>query len=251
MSLVIFSLFSLDIALKTYINSSLKEDIMPHVLIAEDDRILRKRIMRAISDKGADIKIHETDNGEEAINLMKGESIDLVITDIRMPKVSGLMVLAFLNAFAPKVPCFVITAYGTARLKSKMPPDLLRFYDKPVDVEELALSVVAALNRQRNPNDCGGIQLPDFINIAANDQATATITVTQQGHPPCKLFLKNGELIDAISADERGEAAAILAMSWSSPNYAIDFGIPDGIERKIKTPLAQLLRIVSECFDNS
>lgn len=224
---------------------------MPHVLIAEDDRILRKRIMRSITDKDTDIKIHEVDNGEEAINLMKGQSMDLVITDIQMPKVSGLMVLAFLNAFAPKVPCFVISAYGTARLKSKMPPNLLRFYDKPVDVEDLAISVIAALSRRRDPNACGGVQLSDFINIAVSDKATATITVIQQGYSPCKLFLKDGELIDAISDDVRGDSAAILAMSWSSPNYNIYFGIPDGIGRTIKTPLTELLRIVSECFDNS
>lgn len=228
-----------------------KGDVMRHVLIAEDDHILRKRIMRAITNKSVEVTIHEAGNGMEAINLIKGQSMDVVITDIKMPKVSGLMLIAFLNAFAPNIPCFVITAYGTARLKSKMPSDLFRFYDKPIDVNELAISVAAALSRRREPNTCGGIQLPDFINIAANDRATATITVTQQGHTPCKLFLKDGELIDAISADERGEPAAILAMSWVSPGYAIDFGIPDGIERTIKTPLTQLLRIVSECFDKA
>jgi CheY-like chemotaxis protein len=229
---------------------------MPHVLIAEDDSILRKRIMRAITKESAEVTIHETDNGGEAINLiegllMKGQSMDVVITDIQMPKVSGLVLLAFLNAFAPKVPCFVMTAYGTARLKSKMPSDLLRYYEKPFDVDELAISVIAALNRRQDPNTCGGINLPYFISLAAIDRATASITVTQQDQPPCKLFLKEGELIDAITADERGEPAAIHAMSWPSPNYSIDFGIPDGIERTITTPLTQLLRTVSECFDNA
>ncbi|MFC1567271.1 response regulator [Thermodesulfobacteriota bacterium] len=229
---------------------------MPNVLVAEDDRILRKRIMRAITNQSAEVAIHETDNGKEAIKLIerflaKGQPMDVVITDIQMPEVSGLMLLAFLNAFAPKVPCFVISAYGTARLKSKMPSDLLRFYDKPFDVDKLAISVVAALSRRRDPNTCGGINLPDFINLAAIDRATATITVTQEEHPSSKLFLKDGELIDAITGDERGEPAAILAMSWLSANYSIDFGIPDDIERTITTPLTQLLRTVSECFDNA
>jgi CheY-like chemotaxis protein len=229
---------------------------MPHMLIAEDDSILRKRIMRAITNKNAEVTIHETDNGGDAIKLIerlleKGQSMDVVITGIQMPKVSGLMLLAFLNAFAPKVPCFVITAYGTARLRSKMPSDLLRFYDKPFDVDKLAISVVAALSRRRDPHTCGGINLPDFINLAAIDRATATITVTQEDHPPSKLFLKDGELIDAITGDERGESAVILAMSRLSPNYSIDFGIPDDIERTITAPLMQLLRIVSECFDNA
>lgn len=231
---------------------------MPHVLIAEDDRILRNRIIRAIINKSAEVTIHEADNGEEAINLLerllkKGQSMDVVITDIQMPKLSGLMVLAFLNVYAPKVPCFVITSYGTSRLKSKMPRtlDLLRFYNKPFDVDELAISVVAVLNRQQDTDTCGGIELLDFISIVANEQATATITVTQKGQPPCKLFLKDGEIIDAVTADKRGESAAILGMSRLSANYAIEFGIPDGIERTISTPLKQLLHHVSDCFDNS
>lgn len=228
---------------------------MPHILIAEDDPILRKRVTRAITNKSAEVAIHEADNAEEAMNIMKelsksGLSMDLVITDIQMPKSNGLMLLAFLNAFASQVPCFVMTSYGTSRLKSKMPSDLLRFYDKPFDVDEMAASAIAALNRKRHPNACGGIQLADFINIAAMDRATATITVTQQGNAPCKLFLKEGELIDAATTDDRGESAAIVAMSWPYPKYAIDFGIPDGIERTITTPLPQLLRIVSECFDD-
>jgi CheY-like chemotaxis protein len=223
---------------------------MAHVLIADDDKILRQRIIKAIINKNIEVSFHEADNGMTAINIIEGQPMDLVITDIQMPKASGLMLIAFLNAFAPKVPCFVITAYGTARLKFKMPDDLFRLYDKPIDVDELAIAVVAALSRQRDPNTCGGIQLPDFIYLASKDRATATITATQKGHPSCKFFMEDGELIDAITGDLSGESAAVLALSWHSPKYTIELGTPDNIERTIKTPLTQLLYIVSECFDN-
>ena len=227
---------------------------MPHALIAEDDSILRKQIVQAIIDRNNAVIIHEAGNAEEAINIIKrlymdGQAMDVVITGIQMPKATGLMLIAFLNAFASKVPCFVITAYGTARLKAKMPPDLLRFYEKPFDIEELAVSALAAINRKRDMNTCGGINLHNFIYLAATDRATATITATRQGFSPGLFFMKNGELIDAINGDKRGETAAVLTLSWPSSNYAIDYGIPDDIERTIKTPLSKLLRIVNECFD--
>jgi CheY-like chemotaxis protein len=225
--------------------------MMPHVLIADDDRILRKRISRAITDESNAATVHEAGNAEEAMSLMMRQPMDVVITDIQMPKSNGLMLLAFLNAFAPKVPCFVITAYGTSRLKSKMPPDLLRFYEKPFDVRELALSAVTAANRSRDSGACDGIRLSDFIGLAASDQVTATVTVTCEGRSPCKLFLKEGELVDAVAGGERGETAAIRALGWRSPNFSIKFGIPESIERAIRTPLTQLLRIVSERFDSS
>ncbi len=228
---------------------------LPHLLIAEYDSILRKQIVQAIVDRNDAVTIHEAENAEEAINIIKklyvdGQSMDVVITGIQMPKASGLMLIAFLNAFASLVPCFVITAYGTERLKAKMPPNLLRFYEKPFDIEELAISALAAINRQRDVNTCGGINLHNFIYLAATDRVTATITVTRQGFSPGIFFMKNGELIDAITGDKRGEAAAVLTLSWPSPNYAIEYGIPDEIEKTIKTPLPKLLRIVNECFDN-
>ncbi|MBT3312156.1 MAG: response regulator [Desulfobacterales bacterium] len=223
---------------------------MAHILIADDDNILRKRIVKSLINKNSELSLHEAENGMTAINIIEAQPMDLVITDIQMPKVSGLMLISFLNAFAPNAPCFVITSYGTARLKSKMPDDLFRFYDKPIDTDELAIAVDAALSRQRDPNSCGGIQLPDFVNLASKDRATATITVTQQGHPSCKLFLVDGELINAITGDVSGEPAAVMSLSWPSPKYTIELGIPDSIERTITTPLAQVLYIVSECFDN-
>ncbi|MDX2447893.1 MAG: response regulator [Desulfobacterales bacterium] len=222
---------------------------MKRILIAEDDRVLRKRIVKAILRIGSAVTVQEAADTKEAIDYLGKQSVDLVITDIRMPKGSGLMVLAYLNAFLPDVPCFVITAYGTSRLKDKMPPDLLRFYDKPFEVGDFAVAVIAATSRQRGAAPCLGIQLPNFINLAAADGVTATITVTHAEHGSCKLFLKEGELIDALSGFERGEAVAVAALAWEKPEYSIELEIPADCERTIKTPLHNLLRISCDCFD--
>ncbi len=229
---------------------------MAHVLVADDDGILRKRIVRAIGKEVPSAVLHEAADGEEAMSLLKelfdnGQEMALVITDIQMPKASGLMLLAFLNAFAPHVPCFVMTSYGTSRLKAKTPPDLLRFYDKPFDVEEMALSTKAALNRQADSNACDRIQLADFIHLCALNRTTATVTVTREGEPPCTLFLRDGDLIDAAGGDAKSEKAAIIALSWPNSAYAVRLDIPDDIQRTIKTPVNQLLRTVSECFDRN
>jgi CheY-like chemotaxis protein len=223
---------------------------MQNILIAEDDRVLRKRITKAIMRRRSKVTVHEVADANEAIDLLGQQPVDLVITDIRMPKASGLMVLTYLNAFLPDVPCFVITAYGTSRLKEKMPPDLLRFYDKPFDVGDFAVAVIAAMSRQRGDEPCLGIQFPNFINLASADGVTATITVGHSEHGSCKLFLKEGELIDALSDFERGEAVAVAALAWEKPEYSIEFEIPADCKRTIKTPLHNLLRISCDCFDN-
>jgi CheY-like chemotaxis protein len=222
---------------------------MQNILIAEDDRVLRKSITKNILRRRSRVTVHEVGDADEAIVLLGKQPVDLVITDIRMPKASGLMVLAYLNAFLPEVPCFVITAYGTSRLKEKMPPDLLRFYDKPFDIGDFAIAALAAMSRKRGDDPCLGIQLPNFINLAAADGVTATITVTHAEHGSCRLFLKEGELIDALSEFERGESVAVEALAWEKPEYSIEFKIPADCKRTIKTPLRNLLRTSCDCFD--
>jgi CheY-like chemotaxis protein len=222
---------------------------MHQVLIAEDDRVLRKRVGKAILRLSSNVEVHEVGNAKDAIHHLEQHPVDLVITDIRMPGISGLMVLAFLNAFLPQVPCFVMTAYGTSRMREKMPPDLLKFYQKPFDVEALAVTAMATVNRKREEVHRRGIQLPNFISLAAADRVTATISVTHKEHKPAKLYLREGELIDAVLDYDRGDTAAIAALSWVAPGYSIEFGIPDDVEETVRTPLDQMLRIVCDYFD--
>lgn len=224
---------------------------MHSILIVEDDRILRKRIVKAILRISSAVTVKEVSDSDAALAFLGKQPVDLVITDIRLPKGSGLLVIAYLNAFLPEIPCFVMTAYGTSRLRDKMPRDLLNFYDKPFDVESFAVAAVAALKRRRGADFCSGIQLPNFVHMAAADGATATISVTHPEHAPCELYLKNGELIDAVSEHDRGEAVAIEAMAWDNPDYSLAFGIPDDCKRTIQTPVTNLLRIACECFDDS
>jgi len=132
---------------------------MQTILIAEDDRVLCKRIKKAILRINSAVAVQEVHDAEAAIEVIAAKTVALVITDIRMPKGGGLMVIAYLNAFLPEVPCFVITAYGTSRLKGKLPEDLLHYYDKPFDIETLAMAASAALSRKRGDGYCKGIHL--------------------------------------------------------------------------------------------
>ena len=101
---------------------------MDKVLLAEDDidqLLLLTSKLKKYSDK---FEVIPVSDGKEAIDVLKEEQVSLVVTDIQMPRMNGMMVLAYVHTFLPSVPCFVITAYGTSRLREKLPKDILRFF---------------------------------------------------------------------------------------------------------------------------
>jgi two-component system chemotaxis response regulator CheY len=85
------------------------------VLIVDDSAAIRKILQRVLRQTGMSIRtIHEAGDGLEALDLLNSQSIDLVLTDINMPKMDGLQLLGAVRA-APKwqaIPVVMITTEG-------------------------------------------------------------------------------------------------------------------------------------------
>jgi len=85
------------------------------VLVVDDSAAIRKILTRVLRQTGMAIQtIHEAGDGQEALTLMAQHRIDLVLSDINMPKMDGLQLLASLKA-SPQwrnVPVVMITTEG-------------------------------------------------------------------------------------------------------------------------------------------
>jgi len=85
------------------------------VLVVDDSAAIRKILQRVLRQTGMAIRtIHEAGNGEEALDVMNAHKVDLVLTDINMPKMDGLQFLAAVKASAEwrQVPVVMITTEG-------------------------------------------------------------------------------------------------------------------------------------------
>jgi two-component system chemotaxis response regulator CheY len=85
------------------------------VLVVDDSAAIRKILQRVLRQTGMAIRaIHEAGDGQEALELLKSQSIDLVLTDINMPKMDGIQLLAAVKA-SPRwrnIPVVMITTEG-------------------------------------------------------------------------------------------------------------------------------------------
>ena len=68
---------------------------MSKILIIEDEPAIRRVLVKILAEEDKSHQIDEAENGIEAINKIKKESYDLIISDIKMPKVDGIEVLDF------------------------------------------------------------------------------------------------------------------------------------------------------------
>jgi two-component system, chemotaxis family, chemotaxis protein CheY len=85
------------------------------VLIVDDSAAIRKILQRVLRQTGMAINtIHEAGDGQEALNLMRSQRVDLVLTDINMPKMDGLELLAAIKRSSDwaAVPVVMITTEG-------------------------------------------------------------------------------------------------------------------------------------------
>ena len=94
--------------------------------------------------------MHEAENGIEGINKIKKESYDLIISDIKMPKVDGIEVLDFLKKNSPETPIIMISGHGDLELAvNSMKKGAFDYISKPPDLNRLLTTVRNALDRNQ------------------------------------------------------------------------------------------------------
>jgi DNA-binding NtrC family response regulator len=117
------------------------------VLLAEDDPSQRRVMEYILSEEG--YSVTPAASGEEALKVFREETPDLVLTDMSMPGMSGLDVLAEMKRLAPHVPVVIITAFGTIRTAVEaMRGGAFEYVAKPVNDDELRLVVAKALQHK-------------------------------------------------------------------------------------------------------
>jgi len=122
---------------------------MTKILIIEDEEPIRRVLVRILSDEDSNYKISETSDGKEGLNLIKKEKFDLVLCDIKMPKMDGIEVLQAANAKNISAPFIMLTGHGNVETAVEaMKLGAYDFISKPPDLNRLLTAVRHALENK-------------------------------------------------------------------------------------------------------
>ena len=121
--------------------------IKDKILVADDEQSMREFLDIMLKKEG--YKVSLASNGEEVAKLVDNDLFDLVLLDIRMPKLDGISALKKIKSNAPETIVIMITAYASADTAIKaMKEGAYDYITKPFKVEEIKLIIKNALEKK-------------------------------------------------------------------------------------------------------
>ena len=122
---------------------------MSRILIIEDEAAIRRVLKKIIGEESSSYEVFEAEDGMEGIELIKENDYDLVLCDIKMPKMDGVEVLQYGKKLKPELPFLMISGHGDLETAvSTMRLGAFDYISKPPDLNRLLNAVRNALDQK-------------------------------------------------------------------------------------------------------
>ena len=120
---------------------------MAKILIIEDEAAIRRVLVKILSEENSTYQVTQAEDGLEGIEKIRDEDFDLVLCDIKMPKMDGVEVLQAAKKIKPETPMVMISGHGDLDTAVQtMRLGAFDYISKPPDLNRLLNTVRIALN---------------------------------------------------------------------------------------------------------
>ncbi len=122
---------------------------MSRILIIEDEAAIRRVLVKILSEENKGYEVFEAEDGLAGMEIIKKEDFDLVLCDIKMPKMDGVEVLEAVKKIKPEIPMVMISGHGDLDTAvNTMRLGAFDYISKPPDLNRLLNTVRIALDRK-------------------------------------------------------------------------------------------------------
>lgn len=123
---------------------------MPRILIIEDEASIRRVLTKILAEENDTYQVEEAEDGLAGIEKLKNEDYDLVLCDIKMPKMDGVEVLEAVKKIKPEIPVVMISGHGDLETAvNTMRLGAFDYISKPPDLNRLLNTVRNALDKKQ------------------------------------------------------------------------------------------------------
>jgi DNA-binding NtrC family response regulator len=128
---------------------------IPTILVVDDDRDHSKALAKIFERAG--YRVSTASDGQEGLMILTERAYDLIITDLKMPRMNGLDLLRNIRALSPQAAVVILTAYGEwTTYMNAMDSGAVDYLNKPVRREDILMVARKALARR-------GIRAPGVL----------------------------------------------------------------------------------------
>ena len=122
----------------------------PHerILVVDDEEQMRDLLVKVLERKGYQVSV--CGNGADALAFLEREPVDLVVTDVRMPGLSGMEALRAIKELNPDIVVIIMTAFGSIdQAVQAVKEGAYDYINKPFKIDEMLLTIEKALEERR------------------------------------------------------------------------------------------------------
>ncbi|NUQ80755.1 MAG: response regulator [Bacteroidetes bacterium] len=216
------------------------------ILIVDDEETIAWGISKTLSQSGEiPVETSYTTKATEAATLLASNRYDLVITDIRMPDMSGIDLLKEVKDKYPETGVIIMTAYGSTEVQQEASKRGSIFYiEKPFDIKVLKKVITEYFTKketgeskkevQDTPGDdtfkgnIGTLQLMDVVQMNCLGRITTCLKVTDGARDGIIVF-KKGDIVHAETSGMVGKEAFFNIASWKGGSFDMLNEIPSQV----------------------
>ena len=195
------------------------QDKPRNILLVEDDRATQSLLQAGLRELSK-YQVIIADNGAEALEVLKAQTIHVVVTDLNMPVMDGFELLSIIHEQYPQIPVLVMTGFASnSHQNTHIPWRVLRILPKPIKLSTLVEQVKEAA--ENKPDEVPhGIPLCDFLQLIEWEHKSCTLVVEAEQNIGM-LYLQNGALVHASFNEFEGLDAAYNILNWTYPRIQV------------------------------
>jgi len=192
------------------------------VLIVDDEEDLTWTLSKKLSKDKDKFEIFTVNSGKEAIDVLNQMPFNLVISDVRMPEVSGLDLLNLIKEQYPSTKVIIMTAYGSSDVQQEASlRGSLHYIEKPFEINELRQIIIDALSEKEGfKGRVSDFQLSDIIQLNCLGRLSSALAVNHENEEGL-IYFQEGNIVHAESGSLSGEEAFYHIMSWRGGEFYV------------------------------
>jgi CheY-like chemotaxis protein len=208
------------------------------ILLVDDEALFRNSAAESLRGHFRGAEVLEAEDGAAALAILERMPVDVLITDLQMPRMSGIDLVARITSHRMPIQIIVISAYITEATRTAL-DDLgaLVCVDKPIDLDSLHKTVARMLALPRS--HVNGVTLPGFVQLLEMEHQTCALRVVSPDGVGTLVF-EGGKLADAWTGELSGDEAALAILRFQECTLDVVGALRPDVHR-VTHPLSFLL----------